>query len=193
MTVAVLAPPRHPIVAEALTLARAWCGEHVIDGAPALTHAVRVAAALGRYLPDVAPELVAAVLLHDAPYFAPASVDLDAVLTTRLGASVARVVRALQREHQQHDALAQPAGPRVPTDPWTLYASTADKIVSLAAVLRRAAVAADPAEHWRSRAAFVAQVPYLRAFHTEAAPYLPPAMAAELGRLVANAERATRR
>jgi|GEM_PF-3424423 len=189
---AVLAAPRHPIVVEALTMARAWCGEHVIDGAPALTHAMRVAATLGQYVPDPAPELVAAVLLRDAPYFAPTGIDLDAELTARLGPAVTRVVRALHREQSEHHALTRIPRPRVPTDdPWFLYASAANTIVSLATVLRRAA-AANRTEHWRSRAALVREVPYLRAFHTVAAAHLLPAMAAELGRLVTQAERATR-
>lgn len=77
-------------------------------------------------------------------------------------------------------------------DRWTLYASAADKIVSLRSILRRASRAADPA-YWHSRHAFVARVPYFAAFHTAAAPHLPPGMAGELARLVVRAEQATAR
>ena len=91
----VLARPHHPIVADALTLSRQWRSGHVIDDAPALAHAVRVAVVLGRHIPDPAPELVAAVLLHDSPEFAPADIDVDA-LTTRLGPAVTTVVRELK-------------------------------------------------------------------------------------------------
>jgi len=74
-----------------------------------------------------------------------------------------------------------------------LYVSTADKIVSISSVLRRAQLADDD-RYWRhTRLAFVARLPYLRAFHTRAAPHLPAAMASDLGRLVATAERSATR
>ena len=185
----VLSHPRHPIVADALDLARQWCDGHSIDGAPALGHAVKVALAVGRHLSDPAPELVAAVLLHDAPEHAPTDVDLDELLTCRLGPAVTRVVRALEREHI---ALDERPVPEIHTgDLWTLYASAADKIVSLESILRRAARAPNPRTYWRARTAFVTRVPYFAAFHTAATPHLPPGMAEELGRLVARAEHAT--
>jgi hypothetical protein len=194
----VLSPPRPPIVAEALGLARAWCHGHVIDGAPALRHAVEVAVTLGRYLPAAPPELLAAVLLHDSPQwtvvpptspdFAPDDLDLDEVLTVRFGPATARVVRALEREHA---ALGQPAPP-VPDldDPMVLWASTADKIVSLGSVVRRASLAADRGAYWDARAPFLRLVPYFRRFHAAAAAHLPASMAAALDQAVTDAERA---
>ncbi|MGH8902606.1 MAG: HD domain-containing protein [Egibacteraceae bacterium] len=191
----VLSRPLHPITSKALEIARAWCAGHVIDGAPALGHAVRVALKLGEHVPDAPPELVAAVLLHDAPEFAPPGEDLDATLTDWLGAGVVRVVRALEQEHQ---ALADQAEPAMPTDDpstlcgsWTLHASAADKIVSLTSILRRAAAADDPDAYWRERRPFVALLPYLRTFHTVSAPHLPATMTSELGNLVTIAERMT--
>jgi hypothetical protein len=187
----VLSRPQHPIVADALVLAGEWCRGQIIDGAPALGHAVKVALVLGRHVPDAAPELVAAVLLHDCPEYAPKDVDLDALLTVRLGPAVTRIVRGLEREHI---ALDQRPVPDVTTeDSWTLYASAADKIVSLRSILRRASRTADPAVYWQSRRAFVARVPYFAAFHTVAAPQLPPGMTGELARLVVRAEQATAR
>lgn len=185
----VLTRPRHPIIATALGLARSWYAGRVIDGAPALGHAVKVALVLDRHLRHPPPELVAAVLLHDAPYFAPPGLDLDAVLTGRLGPEVTSVVRALEREHT---ALADQPVPTVDTsDRWTVRASAADKIVALGSILRRASRTDDPAGFWSRRAAFVTRVPYFRAFHTNTAPLLPGGMAGELGRLVTAAERAT--
>ena len=187
----VLSRPRHPIVADALELARDWCAGYVIDTAPALGHAVKVALALGRHVPNAAPELVAAALLHDSPEYAPKDIDLDATLTARFGAPVAHIVRGLEREHV---ALDQRPVPDVTTeDQWTLYASAADKIVSLWSIMHRAARAPDPAAYWRARRAFVARVPYFAAFHTSAAPHLPPGMAGELARIVVRAEHATAR
>jgi hypothetical protein len=55
----------------------------------------------------------------------------------------------------------------------------------------RATRATDRAAYWRARRAFVDRVPYLAAFHTAAAPHLPPGMAGELARLVVLAEHAT--
>jgi hypothetical protein len=187
----VLSRPRHPIVADALVLAGEWCRGQIIDGAPALGHAVKVALVLGRHVPNASPELVAAVLLHDSPEYAPKDVDLDALLTARFGPAVTRIVRGLEREHI---ALDERPVPDVTTeDRWTLYASAADKIVSLRSILRRASLAADPAAYWQSRRAFVTRVPYFAAFHTSAAPHLPPGMAGDLARLIVRAEQAATR
>lgn len=184
-----IALSRHPVTAAALELARQWCAGEVIDGAPALRHAVRVARKLHDHLPHAAPALLAAALLHDSPYFAPATEDLDAVLRARVGPEAARIVRDLHREHQ---ALADHPAPPVGTDdPATLCASAADKIVSLQSILERAAAADDPVAYWRSRPAFVARVGYFSAFQRAAAPQLPEAMARELGGLVEAAQRAT--
>jgi hypothetical protein len=187
----VLSRLRHPIVADALILACEWCQGHVIDGAPALGHAVKVAKVLGRHVPNVSPELIVAALLHGSPEFAPRDLDLDAVLTARFGPAVTHVVRGLERENL---ALDQRPVPDVSIeDPWTVYASVADKIVSLRSILGRATRAPDPTAYWQTRRAFVARVPYFAAFHTAAAPHLPPAMAGELARLVVKAESVTAR
>ena len=81
----VLTPPRHPLIDNALADARRWCAGQVIDDRPALAHAARVAVTLGEHVTDPAPELIAAALLHDSPEFAPAGIDLDAVLGHRYG------------------------------------------------------------------------------------------------------------
>ena len=187
----VLSRPRHPVVAEALDLARDWCAGHVIDSAPAFSHAAKVALTLGRHVPNPGPELVAAALLHDAPEYAPEGIDLDILLVTRFGLRTARVVRALE---QERIALDQHQVPEVSVDDrWTLRASAADKIVSLRSILRRASRAPDPAMFWRTQQAFVARVPYLAAFHRAAAPHLPPGMGGELACLIVRAEQTTRR
>jgi hypothetical protein len=185
----VLSRPRPPLVADALTLAGEWCRGQIIDGAPALGHAVKVALVLGRYVPDASPELVAAVLLHDSPEYAPKDIDLDELLTARLGPTVAQIVRGLEREHV---ALDERPTPEVSIeDRWTLYASAADKIVSLGSILRRGSRAANPAAYWHSLHAFVVRVPYFAAFHTMARPHLPSGMAGDLARLVVRAEHVT--
>ncbi|BCB75524.1 hypothetical protein GCM10022251_28600 [Phytohabitans flavus] len=181
----VFTPPRSPLVDDALELARRWCAGHTIDGAPALRHAVEVAITLDRYVPGTPAEIIAAALLHDAPELA-VDVDLDQVLTDRFGPSTTRVVRALEREHA---ALGQtPAPPVDAGDVVTLAASTADKIVSLGSVLRRASFAGDRAAYWRARRPFLDLVSYFRAFHTAAHQALPDEMAAALDRLVTDAE-----
>ena len=57
----VLSRPRHPIVANALQMAREWCAGHIIDGAPSLGHAVKVALTLGTHRDEtlVRPRLLA--------------------------------------------------------------------------------------------------------------------------------------
>jgi hypothetical protein len=185
--VSVLTQPRPRIVDEALRLARDWCTGRVIDGAPALGHAVRVALTLDRHWPTAPARLTAAVLVHDAPEFAPRNIDLDAVLTRCLGPAVTRVVRALEAEHRALDNI--PGGPPIPIgDPWVLHASTADKIVALGSMLRRATVAPDPATFWAQRRALHDLLPYFRAFHTAAAPHLPAPMAGHLHAVVTRVE-----
>lgn len=186
----VLTRPRHPTVDIALELARTWCAGHLIDDAPALGHAIRVVLILDRHLPGPPAELVAAALLHDSPEFAPADVDLDGLLTVRLGPAVTRVVRALEAEHVGLDTIC--GGPPIPIDdPWVLYASAADKIVALTSMLRRATAAPDLAAFWARRGAFRALVPYFRTFHRIAAPHLPVTMAADLDLIVTRVEQTT--
>jgi len=183
----VLSRPRHPVVADALDLARRWCAGHVIDGSPALVHAVRVALTLGRHVPTAPPELVAAVLLHDAPEFAPPDIDLDATLAARVGHPVVRVVRAIEEEHR---ALAKQILPAIRTgERWPLLAGAADKIVSFTSILRRATAAGDPEAYWRVRQPFLQRLPYFHAFHHAATCHLPFTMAEDLQRLIARIDR----
>jgi hypothetical protein len=189
--VTLLSHPHHPVVSDALDLARDWCAGHIVDSTPALGHAVKVALVLGQYVPNAVPELVAAGLLHHCPEYTPKDIDLHAILTARFGTRVTRVLRGLEREHI---ALDQRSVPDVTIqNRWTLYVSTAEKVVSLRSVLRRSARAPDPAAHWRARRAFIARLPYFAAFHTSVAPHLPPSMAGELARVVVRVERATAR
>jgi hypothetical protein len=183
----VLSPPRHPLVNDALEVARGWCAGHIIDEAPAMRHAVEVAQVLGRHLPDAPPELVAAALLHDAPEFAPADLDLDEFLTVRFSPTTAKLVRSVERQHTAL-RLASPPPPDV-DDPMTLWVTAADKIVSLGSVMHRATLADDRQAYWAVRGAFLQLVPYFRLFHSTAAPHLPAGMAAALGQAVTDAER----
>lgn len=178
----VLDHPRHPLVQAALGLARKWCAGQVIDGAPALAHAVKVAKVVVGHVPAAHPDLVAAVLLHDSPYFAPAEVDLDAVLTGQLSAAVTRIVRGL---HRGHRAMGRWSAEQIDTgDAEVLLASAADKVVSLSSVLTRANAATDPGAFWAQRQAFVRAVPYFRAFYDAAAPRLPGSLASDLAVVV---------
>ncbi|MFD8597708.1 hypothetical protein ACFV1L_22160 [Kitasatospora sp. NPDC059646] len=184
-----LTRPRHPLVEEALELARDWCAGHRVDDAPALGHAVRVVLTLDRHVPAAPAEVVAAVLLHDGPEFAPAG-RLDAELG-RLGGEVLRIVRAMESEHQALDEfstrpelVAEHVRALVEHDPWTLRASTADKIVAFRALLHRAARSGDAAAFFARRAALRERLPYFDRFSAAAGPDLPTAMAAELDQLL---------
>ncbi|MCW2144555.1 hypothetical protein BXY51_009163 [Actinoplanes cyaneus] len=50
--------PRHALVDSAIQLARTWCSGHIIDGAPALAHAIKVARKAEQHEPTLRPELV---------------------------------------------------------------------------------------------------------------------------------------
>ncbi len=176
----VLSPPRHPKVVAALTDARVWCTGRIIDERPALAHATVVAATLGGYLPDVSVDLVVAALLHDSPEFAPPGLDLDATLTTRYGAQVTRLVRALEAEHTALDS-----GQPLLVDDWPVLAiSTADKIVALASLLRRARRSGDPDRFFSARKPLLDVIPHLAACHRHASGQLPAAMTDRLGVLI---------
>lgn len=142
-----LAPPRPPLVTAAIRQARIWCAGHEIDDAPAFAHAARVAATLDHHVPDLDPRWLCAALLHDSPEFVPAGTGLDAALAV-YGGDVPRIVRALQAEHQ---ALDKPDPPIDVTDQAVLSVSTADKIVAISSLLRRAAVSGDEPGFWAAR------------------------------------------
>jgi hypothetical protein len=188
----VLSRPRHPIVADALHLARTWSAAHRIAGRPALTHAVTVAEELARHLPDPAPELIAAVLLHDSPTYAPPDLDLDTVLTLRLGPAVAHVVRGVHREPRTTDT-GRPDRLEMPIpERWIRYTVAADTIVTVRATLYRANRSPDRAAYWQTHNAFLARLPALAAFAT-AAPHLPAGMTHDLTRLIQQAHQVTAR
>ncbi len=189
----ILTAPRPRIVAAALDIARRWCAGHVIDGAPALGHAVRVALTLGRRMPDVPADLLAAVLLHDVPDYARADV-VDAEVGGRCGTNTLIALWAIHDEHTAMDLYrTDPAAAlrrldRLPAG--VAAALTADKIVSVRYVLAGALAAADLRDYWASRIAFLALVPYFRAFHAATAARVPAGLAGELEQLVAAAESA---
>jgi hypothetical protein len=105
------------------------------------------------------------------------------VLTNRLNAEVTRIVRAIEAEHRARD---DDPIPQVSTaDPDALVASAADKVVSIAAILKRGAVARMPATFWVTRQPFIERVPYFEAFADQAEPFLPDSLATELTQIVA--------
>jgi hypothetical protein len=185
----VLTPPRHPLVDAALSQARTWCAGRVIDDAPALAHAVKVTTTLSRHVPDLDPVLAAAALLHDAPEFAPTGLDLDEDLTTRFGPTVTRVARALEAEHR---ALDEHDPPPAGTDRDVLVVATADKIVALTSLLRRANASSDPDGFWTARQALLRLRGYFQDTHHHTAGRVPPSMSDHLGRVLKRLDRATR-
>jgi putative NIF3 family GTP cyclohydrolase 1 type 2 len=184
----VLSAPRHPLVTQALRQARQWCTGQVIDERPALAHAVTVAVTLGRHVADPAPDLVAATLLHDAPAFAPPDLDLDLVLGQRYSAEVLRIVRALEMEHHALD-LAAPI--IIVEDLPVLLASTADKIVALRSLLRRAAACGDVERFFVTRPGLLRLLPHFRACCDAGVGRVPPSMSVQLDQVLQNMTQAT--
>jgi hypothetical protein len=181
--------PRSPLIDVAITLARRWCQGHIVDGAPALRHAFKVARKIEEHVSDVSPDLIAAAILHDAPFFAPATVNLDAILTEQLSPDVLRIVRGLEREHTALDSDVLPV---LPTDePDVLIASAVDKVISIGAITWRAHRAADMKVYWGKRRPFIKRVPYFIAFAELAGPHLPVDLARELELVVGQAEDST--
>lgn len=184
----VLSPPRPAIIDRALHDARTWCAGHTIDDRPALVHAVRVAVTIGEHVPKPPPELIIAALLHDAPDLIPTTVDIYHVLTATYGPEVSRIIAALQVEHQ---ALDKPDPPIRVDDQPVLLTSTADKIVALASLLRRARASGDVASFFARRPVLCGLLPHFRAFQQAARPRLPASMSAHLGVVLTRVEQAT--
>ncbi|MCK9876618.1 hypothetical protein MXD59_12655 [Frankia sp. Ag45/Mut15] len=188
-----LTRPRSALITTALDLARGWCAGHVIDNAPALGHAVRVALTLGRHMP-VPDALLAAVLLHDVPDYRDPD-EVAAAIGDRCGISTLVMMWLIHDEHAAMDLYPRdPAAAirrlnRLP-DP-VAAALAADKTVSLRYVLGNARRAADPAAYWQARPAFRGLVPYLRAFHTATAHRIPASLAHNLDQQIGEAEKAT--
>jgi hypothetical protein len=185
----VLTRPRPPLIDTAIDISRDWCEGHIIDGSPALGHALKVARKVGEHLPSASPDLIAAVILHDAPYFAPADINLDRTLAEMLSPALLRIVRAIEAEHE---ALGHSISPSAETaDPEVLVASAADKVVSIAAITLRARRSGDPAAFWSRRRAFIDRVPYFQAFAVAAEPHLPASLVRELAAVITSAVEAT--
>lgn len=173
----VLSPPRPWLVDRALADAKLWCAGKIIDDRPALAHAARVAVMIGDHVPQVEPTLIAAALLHDSPEFAPAAIDLDAVLSCRYGGEVARIVRALETEHAALDT----GNPDVDVEDLSvLLASTADKIVALESLTRRAVRSGDPVKFFTARPALLRLLPYFHAFRDAGVGHVPASMTHQL-------------
>ncbi|WP_241840286.1 hypothetical protein [Frankia sp. CcI49] len=176
-----------------MAIARRWCAGHVIDGAPAFVHAVRVARTLGHHMPDAPPALVAAVLLHDVPdYMDPQRVGAE--VSEQCGSETLIDLWLIHGEHmamQLHRYDPDEAARRLAQlRPDIAAALAADKVVSIAYVLRGARQAADVRVYWAERRAFLLAVPYFRAFLGAVARVLPEGLADELGGLVWEARRA---
>lgn len=171
-----LAVPRDPIIDRALTLARRWCDGHMIDDAPALAHAVKVARTVAAYAPDATPQMIAAALLHDAPIFAPGQADLDLVLTHGVAEGVAPIVRAL---HAEHEAMMAGGTPSL-CERHVTVVMAADKLVAFRSLVERASRCADEAAFWRQRTVLRGLFGYFRAWHATAQPMLPDTLGHDL-------------
>jgi hypothetical protein len=146
---------------------------------------------LERYVPDPAPDVIAGILLHDAPEHVLDRAGLDRYLLCRFGVTAHRIVGSIEREHKH---LAGWSGMTADLRAWlnelahdedaVLLAGSADKIVAFTSVLRRSDRAADARVYWHRRRLFVARLPYFREYHLAVADRLPAPMADELSRLI---------
>ena len=190
----VLTPPRPQLVDTAIKLRRQWCSTEMIDDDfRALAHALRVARKITQHLPDAAPDLIAAALLHDVACFAPDGADLDAVLTEQLSPAVARILRSMLHEGYTLVLALDAVEPLEfdISDPDALVVSAADQIVTIGEILRQARRAGDAKAFWGTRRQFIRRVPFDRTFAVAAEPHLPAALARELVTVVGHAYEAT--
>ena len=175
-----LVRPRHPLIDRALSDARDWCKGHVIDGQPAIVHAVRVAVTVANHERDAAPGQIAAALLHDSPDFAPPDIDLDHHLTGQYGADTCRLVRAIEADHQaiNVDVLTPPREQDV------LLLSTADRLVALTSAARRAR-RSDTRAFFTQRQRLVELLPYFQSCCDAAWGRVPATLTRDLAAVLA--------
>lgn len=185
----VLAPPRAPIIEDALAVAKKWCAGHTIDDRPALTHAARVAVTVGEHQLDVDVDVVAAALLHDAPEFAPVSLELDRFLTDRFSAEVRRLIRGMQSEHDAMDR-EEPLIPDL-ADSHLMLLSTADKVVALRSLLRRADLSGDVAAFFARRRPLLDLLAFLRTYQRTSIGAVPASLSLALDAVLADLAQAT--
>ncbi len=181
----VLAKPRHPLIERALADARRWSAGHIIDDRPALAHAAAVAATIGRHVPDAEPTLIAAALLHDVHDFDVP--DLDTALRG-YGPRVPYIIDALRAEHA---ALDGPDPQVMINDPEVRLASTADKIVALASLLRRAHRSGDPDRFFTARPALLRLLDHFHACQQATVGHVPTSMSSALATVLTQLEHAT--
>lgn len=184
-----LTPPRHPVVDSALTVAKRWCAGRVIDDRPALAHAVRVAVAIGAHQPRVKPQIIAAALLHDGPEFAPPNLDLNHFLTYHYGGEVTRLIRGMQAEHEALDAETPFVPDRTDTD--FLLLSTADKLVALTSLMRRARLSGDVTGFFAIRQPLLRLLDHFRACQRSAIGVAPASLTRALGQILNELDAAT--
>ncbi|MFC7273803.1 hypothetical protein ACFQS1_07425 [Paractinoplanes rhizophilus] len=166
----------------ALLVARRWCSGQIIDDRPALAHAVRVAVTIGVHQPIAAPQIIAAALLHDAPEFAPPDLDLDRFLSTEYGPEVRRLIRGMQFEHDALDR-DEPTIPD-PDDVNLILLSTADKVVALTSLLRRAHLSGDTAAFFTTRTPLLNLLTHFSKCRRAAIGAVPASMTADLGKVL---------
>lgn len=173
----VLSPPRHPLVAAALADASVWCAGHLIEHRPALRHAAAVAHEVVQHTPEASPEVVAAALLHDAPEFAPACLDLPAYLTVNYGDRVAQLVVDL---HAEHESLDTPE-PTISTgDLALLMLSTADQAVAFRSNLHRAHTSGDVPAFFGAKTGMIRLLGYFHRYQRAGVGLLPATLSADL-------------
>ena len=186
----VLAPPRHPMVENALADAATWCTGEIIDDRPALAHAVKLAVTIGAHLPNPGPDLIAAALLHDSPDLAPTGIDLDQLLTTRYSATVSRIVRLMHDEHRSLDT----DHPRIVVDDHqVLLASTADRIVALSSLTARARRSGDVTNFFARRRPLLQLLPHFHACRDAGIGRVPHTMTVALSAALTRLEDGTAR
>lgn len=152
---------------------------------------MRVALTLGRYMPTVPPELIAAILLHDVFDYRGSSL-VDSTIARQCGQRTLTMVWLMYGEHTAMDqyatAPAMASSRLARLSDLIAAALTADKIVSVGYVLRGARRTDDPRAYWAARRPFLDLVPYLRAFHQATAHRIPGGLADALVTLVRDAE-----
>jgi hypothetical protein len=172
----------------ALRLATAWGPGQTVDGVNALGHAFNVANALGQYIPDTPPQVVAASLLHAIPCWPMADEAVLEFVEAQCGVEARLLLEALRAEHA---VLATPSADAVDrhlrllrTMPWLAHATLTAKIVTLQYATAHADARRGAEAVRKPGMSIEEQSPYLRQLLAVAREVVPPIMTADYVRLL---------
>ncbi|QKZ23889.1 hypothetical protein [Streptomyces chartreusis] len=180
---------KDPRAERAFQLSAKWAsGQLTSHRVRAFSHATTVTNTLGRYVPNIPPQAVAACLLHAVPKWPQPDRAVHRLVENQCGPEAQRLLRALRAEHNSVGVPSNDAAREhlrlLRHMPWLAHTSLAFKIVTLQHTLSRPARTSRALMGQLARTDQGSQLPYLIQVHALTAGIVPQPMSDEFGRLL---------